>query len=525
VLVAEVVGDLGVSEETCLDLMLEHYNGRCEPPWDADELADKVHNAYRYRRSAVGSATAEADFADEPPGEEAGEDPRVWPTGVAYEHKHGAKNARLFLSRRPARLISSERTLYSFEGGIWRETSDDALAAEVRATDPVDFLDVNHVRNIVTAVHHRTATRARPFEWIKPPSRDVALFANGLLDVETGELLPHDGRYFATALPAHRYESGTACPAWERWLREALDPSYHPTLQEFFGLCLTADVRAHKFLCLIGVKRGGKSTCADVLRGLVGPGHSTSALLQDLGSDFGLQECLDKRLLLIPDAHDVRPGSRVAALERIKSVTGGDHVSVNRKNRSIVTAVLPTRVVVAANKLPKFIDESGALASRMLIVRFDRSFEGKEDRGTGAKLATEMPGIANWALEGLRRLRSNGLRFTVGEEGRVEAREAERSQSPALRFAEARLVVTGDDSDFTAMSEVYAAYQEWTHDEGLSPSERRNQMDLWMDLRAALGNRVRYTQRRVERRQVYGLAGVTNVTRRHCDAQDFDPLA
>lgn len=50
------VKDYGVAEPTALALLLEHWNGRCEPPWEADDLAVKVANAYHYGKSPPGIA-------------------------------------------------------------------------------------------------------------------------------------------------------------------------------------------------------------------------------------------------------------------------------------------------------------------------------------------------------------------------------------------------------------------------------------------------------------------------------------
>jgi P4 family phage/plasmid primase-like protien len=374
-------------------------------------------------------------------------------------------------------------------------------------------LDVDHVTKLVKGVHQSNAVKARPFEWLEvtgdePSPENLVLFRNGLLDVTTGKLIPHDGRYFATGLPLHDFDPFADCPNWMRWLDETLDASFHPTLQEWFGYCLTPDIRAHTFINLLGSTRSGKSTANNVLRALVGGQHTTSAMMPDLGSDFGMQGFLDKRVVIVPDAHDAPTRNRAAALERIKSITGGDEVSVNRKNLTIVSATLRARIVITCNRLPKFIDESGALAARMLVIRFDRSFKGREDRDMSERLKAEMSGIANWSLEGLSRLRANGLRFTVGQLGRAEVEDAARSQSPALRFAEARLTVTGDDNDFTPMTDVYRAYLDWAATEGLGRNEVRSQTDLAHDIRAALPN-VRKTQRRVNRKQVYGLAGVS----------------
>jgi hypothetical protein len=59
--------DGAVTEDVCLELMAEHFNPRCSPPWEHDALATKVANAYRYAQATAGSGTAEAEFAADPP--------------------------------------------------------------------------------------------------------------------------------------------------------------------------------------------------------------------------------------------------------------------------------------------------------------------------------------------------------------------------------------------------------------------------------------------------------------------------
>jgi hypothetical protein len=60
--VANRVMDFGVSAETALALMAAHWNPRCSPPWDAEDLATKVRNAREYRLDPVGVAHPAADF-------------------------------------------------------------------------------------------------------------------------------------------------------------------------------------------------------------------------------------------------------------------------------------------------------------------------------------------------------------------------------------------------------------------------------------------------------------------------------
>lgn len=60
--VACMVKDFGLSRETALDLMYEHYNERCSPPWDHEDLEKKINSAYKSAKTATGSKSAFAEF-------------------------------------------------------------------------------------------------------------------------------------------------------------------------------------------------------------------------------------------------------------------------------------------------------------------------------------------------------------------------------------------------------------------------------------------------------------------------------
>jgi len=62
--VAAAVKDFGVSERKCFELMRDHWNDRCNPPWPWERLERKVENAYNYGRSAAGVAAPEVVFKD-----------------------------------------------------------------------------------------------------------------------------------------------------------------------------------------------------------------------------------------------------------------------------------------------------------------------------------------------------------------------------------------------------------------------------------------------------------------------------
>ena len=60
---AAMCKSFGVSEGLALELMFNHWNTRCIPPWEAEELGLKVEHAYQYNTSPPGNLTPEYQAA------------------------------------------------------------------------------------------------------------------------------------------------------------------------------------------------------------------------------------------------------------------------------------------------------------------------------------------------------------------------------------------------------------------------------------------------------------------------------
>ena len=108
--------------------------------------------------------------------------------------------------------------------------------------------------------------------------------------------------------------------------------------------------------------------------------------------------------------------------ELLKSISGEDSVDIHRKGMAPLTGIrLPTRLMLLANELPAFQDPSGALECRLIVLKTNRSFYGKEDIHLTNKLLEELPAILNWAIEGLNRLRTRGHFPGVSSDIKMEA--------------------------------------------------------------------------------------------------------
>lgn len=61
--VAARLRDFGISEDMASDLLAEHWNDRCSPPWHVEDLKLKVRNAYEYGTNPIGDQHPMANFA------------------------------------------------------------------------------------------------------------------------------------------------------------------------------------------------------------------------------------------------------------------------------------------------------------------------------------------------------------------------------------------------------------------------------------------------------------------------------
>jgi len=104
-------------------------------------------------------------------------------------------------------------------------------------------------------------------------------------------------------------------------------------------------------------------------------------------------------------------------MDVLKAVTGGDSIAGRRLYQEVQNYRFFAKHFLAMNKFPEIADDSHGLKRRIYIIEFPRTFgKDEEDIFLEDKLIKELPGIFNWAMEGLDRLKKNKFQFTVSNE-------------------------------------------------------------------------------------------------------------
>ena len=363
---------------------------------------------------------------------------------------------------------------------------------------------INVTTNFVTEVHN--ALTAIEGVWLKPkfmspcwlsdgphPKLAIAM-QNCLLDItnESPYRMDLTEDYYTLNYLPFEYDSDATCPRWIEFTQQIFqkkqlssketvfdeqsgdfvtvyetvpDELSISILQEFMGLLLTHQTKYQKILGIVGPRRSGKGTIGRIIRRLVGSENTAAPTLSTLTTEFGLQSLLNKTVALIGDASiNGKGGDIIRAVERLKSISGEDPQQVNRKCRThLEIEKLPVRFVIMANELQALIDPTGALASRFIFLITTQSFYGREDVDLEAKLVPEIPGIFNWAMEGLNRLRQRGyfLESVAGIEAKAMAEEL---GSNVIAFVREWCDI-GEDRQ-TKCSDLYSAYKRWVQDAG-----------------------------------------------------------
>ncbi|MDO9507253.1 phage/plasmid primase, P4 family [Hydrogenophaga sp.] len=336
------------------------------------------------------------------------------------------------------------------------------------------------VDNTIDAVKALTnvASSTRIPSWLtKTPAvavGDVVAISNGLLHLPTRTLLPHDPLYFSVDAADVAFDPQAPEPVhWLQFLADVFpgDQESIDSLQQWFGYLVTSDTSQQKALICVGPKRCGKGTIARVLRGLLGEHNFTGPTLGQIGKDFGLQGLINAKLAVISDARISGSADLQAISENLLRITGEDAVSVQRKGISNWEGKLLTRFVLMTNILPGIVDGGGAVASRFIVLRFTQSFFGREDHKLTEKLMGELPGILNWALDGLKALQDRGA-FIQPASGLEAVEELVRKTTPILGFISDTLDF--DAGAWVTKDDLYDVYRQWCMDEGAKHVLQKN---------------------------------------------------
>ncbi|EEY4446684.1 DUF5906 domain-containing protein [Escherichia coli] len=379
-----------------------------------------------------------------------------------------SERAQLLADRFDGVCVHPESEIvHVWRGGVWCPVSTMELSREMVAiySEHRATFSKRVINNAVEALK----VIAEP---MGEPSGDLLPFANGALDLKTGEFSPHTPENWITTHngieytpPAPGENIRDNAPNFHKWLEHAAgkDPRKMMRICAALYMIMANRYDWQMFIEATGDGGSGKSTFTHIASLLAGKQNTVSAEMTSLDDAGGRAQVVGSRLIVLADQPKYT-GEGTG----IKKITGGDPVEINPKYEKRFTAVIRA-VVLATNNNPMiFTERAGGVARRRVIFRFDNIVsEAEKDKDLPQKIAGEIPVI-------IRRLLAN---FTDPEKARAllleqrdgdEALAIKQQTDPVIEFCqflnfleEARGLMMGGGGDsvkYTTRNSLYRVY-------------------------------------------------------------------
>jgi putative DNA primase/helicase len=416
----------------------------------------------------------------------------------------GARYLRDYIESIGSGVRYNEETgFYVLDGGVWRrddhqrvrtfaqEVADTlrSLAAEaqlVAVDNPTQSNKSRASRLFRYAAHAQTtkgldsmlrelqAVTGVPIR-LEQFDRDHHLlaFRNGVVDLRTGTLQPHDPRLLITRRIEYDYNPDAKAPRWQKFLTEVFPnhPDMPAYIQRVVGYGITGSTDEQCFIVHYGKGGNGKSvfteTLTDLFRDItVTTPFSTFEQRPSGGIPNDLAALNGARLVFATEGEQ----GRIMAEALIKRVTGRDMISA-RFMRKEFFEFRPTFLLqLSTNNKPNFRGQDEGLWRRVKLIPWERNFAPSErDPKLGLKLLAEAEGIIAWAVAGAVDWYRRG---SLEDPPAIKAATAEyRETSNALDGFIPGLWERADDSHSVLGQTLFESYLNWADDEHLSQRE------------------------------------------------------
>jgi len=346
------------------------------------------------------------------------------------------------------------------------ENSDDLL----RATNP----SAQHMLNAKRLLQRKVTVPIEEFDI----SLDELNCQNGVLNLKTGELIPHHYKHrFTYCLPA-RYNPNANTTFWNDWLLDTVGGKQDilDYLQLALGYSLTGHTQEELMFYIWGPARGGKGVFTETIINLLGQ--------RPLATE------VDIELFMTKEVNSGRANFSLAALKaarfvaaseskenewlnakRIKQWTGNNYITAAHKYGHDFTYRPQFKIWLTSNFPPQMNADDDAAWSRIKIIEFPNSHLGHEDKTLKQKMLepSNLEGILSWIVQGAIKW------YTLGKQGLKTPSSISDSTKSArddvdwvsIWIAE-EVILTGSKKDKITGADYYQDYKDWCILNGVS---------------------------------------------------------
>ena len=292
---------------------------------------------------------------------------------------------------------------------------------------------------------------------IQPPKHLINV-NNGIYNLKTEELEPHDSKYYFLYKIPIDYKPNAKMPKITEYFNSTLKKEYIDLSQEIFGYCLYYDYPIHGIFYLYGTGGNGKGVWIHLLSNMLGRGNVVSKEISSLMNNRFASSSLYGKLANI--CGEMSAGV-MKNTDMLKRLSAGDAVDAEFKGRDAFSFDNMAKIVTACNELPPCDDTTDGWFQRQYILPFLKLFRRTPEDNTHLKEQLtknkgEMEGLLLWSLQGLKRLLKKerfSYNYNMGDRYLMYQKNCDY-------FIE-NTYVHKDFSDFIKVDDIRDSYEEW----------------------------------------------------------------
>lgn len=291
----------------------------------------------------------------------------------------------LIAERHYALTVSKQLAAYSTKGTY-------TYSPYQLASDVLDLLGntygTSHLANIRSAVEALTYRLGRQIPEF--PAEPLANFRNGLLDLRTLELRPHDPCFLGTRQIPVDWDPEAPADRWVDWGLERMGAQQLASLEEVMSQMLDPSRGPSRAIFMYGPTRTGKSTVGRIANALVGDkGRVSGVPIQRLSEPRYAAMLYGSVLNVCTDL----PREALADESGFFNMLGGDVIMADEKYGHTFSFMNAALHLFATNKIVTVSGDPGPYLDRVAPLALVKTYVNGQNPEVEKRLLEQLPGI------------------------------------------------------------------------------------------------------------------------------------
>ena len=488
-----ILRDFNIDSSIAYELLAE-WNMKCQPPWDAKALREKMQNALAHGTKPFGSMPDRPGRSKFVENDDSFYADLEKPVKLYEDNDLG--NGERYADRH------SSRVRYCYEFGSWYHWDSNRWAMDkVGFAMSMAKITAREIAREVTVLEseedrknkNKWSLKSRSSAGLKnmlhlaqsegniPVKADafdsdvwILNTPTGMVDLRTGDISPHDPDKLCTKMTQAGVDSTMETPTFDHFMKQTFgnDDDLKRYVMQALGFSLTGSVKEHVFFFCYGTGANGKGTLLNLVMEMMGDyaAATPEGLLMARQGDKHLAELIILKGLRMAVGAETQEDRRLNEA-RMKNLTGGDPITADPKGGAYITFKPTHSLWLLGNHKPRIKGVDNGVWRRTRLIPFDNIVpDDEQDKDLNKKLWAERDGILAKLVAAAVDWYANGF---IQCDAVERATNAYRSEEDAFGQFIDNMCVTGP-TEVCAKVALREAYLEWVRRSGVRELTERS---------------------------------------------------